>query len=289
MFVYCNVFKGAFMKSTITKENIKIIQEFIKQGYTLSMLGKEYKIHPSSMGRALNKLGINYNLEIEKIEKNEGFFEQIDSELKAYLLGFFVADGCVYDASRFGLCIAEQDTYIVELFRKAISPKSKIKYIHNTKNAKNRQRQLMIRISSKKLVNDLIKYGIVSRKTFKPIHLPNINNELKWHFVRGYFDGDGYLGKRKLKQYNTCRISLSNGDKTILEDIKQFTNIGTLRQQGNCWRLDIENILNCKEFLDNLYKNCNYYLPRKYNKFLEVNAEVFAVSKKIANSVTHRD
>ena len=35
-----------------------------------------------------------------KLIKNENYFDNIDSEEKAYLLGFFLADGCVVDPSQ---------------------------------------------------------------------------------------------------------------------------------------------------------------------------------------------
>lgn len=258
------------------------IQELNNQGFTLKMLGEYYNVCSSSVGRALRKLGIEYNLQVRKIEKDHTIFSNIDSEIKAYLLGFFVADGCIYDKNRFGLCIAEQDLYIINLFKNTIAPDSFVKITNNTKGAKNRQRQLFLRISSEEIVKDLSKYGIVERKTFKPIDLPNLTEDLKWHFIRGYFDGDGHLGIRDIKGYKTCRIGLANGDKKILEDIQKFTGKGKLSYRKNCWRLDIENIVDCKDFLDKMYNNSNYSLPRKYNKFLVVNAEVFAVSKKIA-------
>jgi hypothetical protein len=278
------------MKGKKPNYNLETITELIKQGYTLKMLGEKYKVASSSVGRALRKIGLPYNLQVRKISKNEDFFEEINSELKAYLLGFFVADGCIYDKSRFGLCIAEQDSWIVDLFKNSIAPDSLVKITHNTKGAKNRQKQLFLRISSEKIVMSLSKYGVKPRKTWSAIKVPCLSESLKWHFIRGYFDGDGHLGIRKAK-YNTCRINFCNGDKTILEDIQNFTGLGRLYQPKNkkYWKLDIENIINCKTFLDSMYYNSVYKLPRKFKKYQLVNAEVFAVSKKTADSVTHRD
>lgn len=271
------------------KYNFETISLLIKQGKNLQELGEIYNVCSSSMGRVLRKANVEYNLLTRKIEKNINFFENISTEIQAYLLGFFVADGCVYNKNRIGICIAEQDEYIVNLFKSSIAPDSLIKRIHNIKGAKNRQIQLFLRISSEKLVSDLKVFGVEERKTFKPITLPSLKNNLKWHFIRGYFDGDGHLGRRVTKSgYDVCRISLSNGDETLLKDIQQFTGVGAIRKQGNCSRLDIENLRDCKTFLNGIYKDANFCLPRKFNKYLEVNAEVFANSKKTANSVTHR-
>lgn len=278
------------MKTKYPDYNSETVIEFIKQGKTLKDLAKIYKVCPSSVGRALRKMNIPYNLQVRRIPKNEDFFEDINNELKAYLLGFFVADGCVYDKSRIGLCIAEQDIWIIELFKNTIAPESLVKTIHNKKGAKNRQKQLFIRISSQKMVKDLANFGIVQNKTWKAISLPNFSEELKWHFIRGYFDGDGHIGIKN-GEYKTCRINFCNGNKRILEDIQCFVGFGRLYQPKNVkyWRLDIENLAACKSFLDKMYNNANYKLPRKFNKYQLVNTEVFAKSKKLANSVTHRE
>lgn len=278
------------MKGKNPNYDIETITELVKQGYTLKMLGDKYNVAPSSVGRALRKLGVSYNLQTRRISKKEDFFEEINTELKAYLLGFFVADGCVYDKSRIGLCIAKQDEWIIELFKNSIAPDSIIKQIHNTKGALNRQQQLIIRISSEKIVKDLSKFNIIPRKTWEPINLPEFSEELKWHFIRGYFDGDGHLGIRKAK-YNTCRIGFCNGNKVILEDIYNFTKVGRLYQPNSkkYWKYDIENIKDCYIFLEKMYNNATYKLPRKFEKYQLVNTEVFAISKSFANSVTHRE
>lgn len=270
------------MKGKTPIQNLEILKEFIKQGKTLKELGEYYNVHSSSIGRALRKLGIEYNLQVRKIVKVNNMFNTIDTELKAYLLGFFAADGCVYDKFRFGLCVAEQDRYIINLFKDSIAPDSYIKETQNSKGAKNRQKQLFLRISSEEIVSDFKKYGLEERKTYKPYVIPELENYLKWHFIRGYFDGDGHLGIKTRTKYKTCRICFSNGSKEILESIQKFTKKGKLRFCKNHWKLDIENITDCKEFLDLMFKDCHYMLPRKFDKYLLVNAEVFAKSKKIA-------
>ena len=54
----------------------------------------------------------------KKINKNEEYFNVIDSEKKAYLLGYFLADGCVTNPSNgkkcISMCLQEQDKYILE-------------------------------------------------------------------------------------------------------------------------------------------------------------------------------
>ena len=63
-----------------------------------------------------------YNLKIKnmgkKLTKNEDYFNVIDSELKAYLLGYFLADGCITNPTKgnkcISMCLQEKDRYILE-------------------------------------------------------------------------------------------------------------------------------------------------------------------------------
>lgn len=272
------------MRGVRVKYSKEVVADLIEKGYTLKMLGDLYNVPSSSVGRALKKLGIKYNLQTRKISKVEDFFKEIDTELKAYLLGFFTADGCVYDNSRFGLCISAQDEYIVELFKQSIAPDSFVKRLQNSKGAKNRQPQLTLRISSTVVVSDLAKYGVKPRKTWSCIRLPKLDEDLTWHYIRGYFDGNGHLGIRKCGKYNTLRINLTMGGSCLLQDIQTFVKAGRLYQpkNKNYWKLDIENIVECRDLLYKMYKNATYKLPRKYSKFLQANTEVIAQSKKCA-------
>lgn len=47
---------------------------------------------------------------------------------------------------------------------------------------------------------------------------------MKFHFIRGFFDGDGHVSNYYLDDGNKRKISLSfcNGTIKILEDIKEY-------------------------------------------------------------------
>jgi len=74
---------------------------------------------------------------------NQEFFDNINSEEKAYLLGFFIADGCmqkeekkkdgkVYSYSyRFALNNSIDDLEIIELFQKSICPNKEIEFTND--------------------------------------------------------------------------------------------------------------------------------------------------------------
>lgn len=98
-------------------------------------------------------------------------------------------------------------------------------------------------------------------------------------FWRGVIDGDGSLGIRKQSRNRGKEIYLSLTTKSdILKDA--FCNYMTkiTAKKYNPKRNQRDNIYNitcsqgsAKRVLDDIYKNANIYLNRKYNKYLEIN------------------
>lgn len=136
---------------------------------------------------------------ISKRRVRHNFFSSIKTELQAYLLGFYTADGSI-DEKRKTLRVELQkgDSEIVYLFKDNISedarlyqtkerdfigPKGKIIHAHGN---------IGVDITSAQLCQDLVNLGIGYRKSYEDLKLPNIDKSLIRHFIRGYFDGDGW-------------------------------------------------------------------------------------------------
>lgn len=119
----------------------------------------------------------------------EQYFEQIDTPMKAYLLGLLAADGNVYvDRRRHGYKISlklhRDDEILVLRARDELAPTVRLNYPGN---------QCRFEVCSQRMMNDLAGYGVVPRKTWGlpwPARLPE---EMAMPFLLGYFDGDGTL------------------------------------------------------------------------------------------------
>jgi hypothetical protein len=136
---------------------------------------------------------------MNKINYNEHYFDEIDTESKAYLLGFFIADGYLTNDKKNNkrICINQSidDINIVEAFKNELAPNANITKSNKQSGAKFRKPQISLRLSSKHMY-DLLesKYKILKAKTFNEsfkFPFEHIPNELIRHFIRGYFDGDG--------------------------------------------------------------------------------------------------
>ena len=207
----------------------------------------------------------------KKYKYYDDIFEVIDNEEKAYWLGFLYADGYVRKrqySSELRLKISEKDKEHLIKFKKFMSPDN-IKIKNETSG---NSRCVKVSINSKKIVSDLINLGCTNNKS-KTITMPKIPDNLIDHFIRGYFDGDGWIIIDKNKKPAFGIISGS------IEMVKSINNIISERS-----KIKINKIYNYKTYynftyksytdiikISNfLYKKSNIHLIRKKNKFDEI-------------------
>ena len=267
------------------KEEIKIL---IEQGFTYIEIANVYNTHKETVARLVRYYKYSHiNLE---------YFDVIDTETKAYLLGFILADGSLYKVTGYNSLILDigvnsRDREVVELIRDEISPSHKIydKVIED-KNFKKKESCLksVITIGCTKLCKKLIeKYKFSLDKSHDinyEFPFDTIPKELHRHFIRGFFDGDGHIGmnnckyfqKRKniLIQYHrisrigftSCHIKFLN---QLIIHLPKVNNprIYTRDMYTNNLHFTI-NQKNHREFYDFFYKDSTKFLSRKHNSFL---------------------
>ena len=180
----------------------------------------------------------------------EDAFENIDSEEKAYWLGFLWADG--YCKSGIDIELTDED-HIIKL-------KEFLK-INNKIIQRNRNNSTTFRLNcnSKKLANDLVALGFDLKDN--RINIPNIKDELLRHFIRGYFDGDGHIGYKD--SFERADIS---GRIEFIDNLKIILNEYIIREELHSTHskriyTGVETGL---KFLKYIYDNSNIYLNRKY-------------------------
>ena len=131
----------------------------------------------------------------------------------------------------------------------------------------------ILRISNKKFVSNLEKWGINSKKTYY-MKIPNID------YIRGFFDGDGYVCKSEMfADFTSSNLSLLEELRSILNqnDIKSYI----CQDKETTYKLKIGGIINCDRFYRYMYENANIYLDRKYNKMKKVYSELDIENKII--------
>lgn len=159
--------------------------------YSITKVAKLFHMDRIQLGRLLKEEGINQDRR-RKYFFNENFFKEIDSEDKAYWLGFIMADGCIKDNNEFSFCLKYSDKYILEKFNIALNSNYKIIKELNS-SPFGIYESATLTIHSKKFCETLKEYGIIQRKTNCAIFNYNnkIPNKYLNAYIRGLFDGDG--------------------------------------------------------------------------------------------------
>jgi hypothetical protein len=162
-------------------------------------LAAEFNVDPATIQYLLESQGIARRPLTENHRKyacNKAFFDSIDSEVKAYTLGFIAADGCVITSPKgrpsvLSITLAERDKDHLLRLRNAMGSEHPIRRVAFSGYSSGFGASLAV--SSVELCEALVRADITPQKTFThdwPDFLPP---DLLRHYLRGYFDGDGWF------------------------------------------------------------------------------------------------
>ena len=215
-----------------------------------------------------------------KINKyNEHFFDVIDSELKAYLLGYLVADGCVTieqrkekpnnPIRRVQFQPSIDDLQVITLMKETIAPDNKVTMVKSKR--ENRKDTVKLRLANSYMVKVLVeKYKIYPRKTYdKTFRFPKMEKQFRRHFIRGYMDGDGSFGNRHFSMICNSKLFLEDILSEFKEAIPDLKHYVYEENRSLTTYYSLHFSVNKKSRLDlfnYLYKDCQYKLNRKFNK-----------------------
>lgn len=241
---------------------------------------------------------------------NINYFSEINSSIKAYLLGFIAADGAIVankgtTTKVLTITIHERDSIILERLKSEINSSLNIKDI-NSKSKSLSSYKLDVKhkrftTAHNQMIKDLEKHGIIERKSLDmPDLLPNIPLEFRNSFIIGYFDGDGCfvdsIISRKKKyilkngeihyyDYISHNSSISiKGTKEFLRGIINFLKLKSysLKQNKgqNIHTLVIGSNEGILKFYE-LYNDCEFFLRRKKDKFTRKLLQVQTISSTL--------
>jgi hypothetical protein len=161
--------------------------ETISRDYLASVLGRTWR----SVQHKIGELGLGLTRPRNNpCQVKRHFFQSINTNKKAYWLGFLAADGTVYIGGRqHTVCLDLQprDLHWLTRFRDTIAPGAKI--------TQHGDRSYSVSIGSQELVHDLVRLGITPRKS-NTLAWPPIPEPFVIPFLLGYFDGDGSFTPR---------------------------------------------------------------------------------------------
>lgn len=268
---------GTNNKTFLTDQQINEIKQRYSNSESLISLQKEYKISYDRIKDIVKDCELISSAKRLNPNLNENYFEKIDSNEKAYWLGWIISDGAITnqpDKSKFQLelTIKQEDEDILHLLEADLGVEHKV---YSSQKIYRR-----FSLGSKKIISDLEKLGITQNKSFS-VKVPQFDTKYNAAFIRGIFDGDGGFTVYDRTSGQHCQeFSICGNEyiitwvlETLLKDIPTLTH-NTITKERSIKRIRWSSKKDIILLRDYLYKNHNnHYLQRKYN-LIYANTEV---------------
>lgn len=247
------------------------------QGLLIREVAELLSLKPSTVRSWISKAGISRHRGPASGVVNEDYFDYIDTEDKAYWLGWLMADSCisVYNGQySLKIHIAIKDRILIDTFLRFIRSSNKpcIKQYRGCTS-------YYVSLTSRHMVEALIRHGVVQSKSAR-CSIPDIPQDLVRHFVRGYFDGDGTIethGKQRRAGITGHPLLLEQILDMIIQSHPLERCPKIYPSTGTSYFL-ISRRHDLEMFYDYLYGDATIWLPRKRDAFVEAlgrgNAEV---------------
>lgn len=274
-------------KIEFTDEQQKdIIDLYINQKKNMVDIGTQYGVSKTVISRVLKENQITYRNDNHKYKANYRIFENIDNTEKAYWLGFFAADGYVYQRPKnssgnfCGINISRKDKEHLEKLRNFMDSNVKIIDHIQTEGFSNNTPMSRIIFNSNEMVSDLINKGVVPRKSLI-LEPPKIKEEFYLPYILGYFDGDGSIFQTKNKEFGINFV----GTKETLEWIRRTLKMNNPLEQknnanGNNYYIRCGGVQKPYFIMKQLYDSCpSIYLERKHAIYK--NLETVVLSRNV--------
>ena len=245
-----------------------IVDKYVIQCRSSNSIAKDYGCYGSTVLLHLKR----WNIPIRKERYNSAyninthFFDVIDTESKAYILGLLLADGHISKQDTIMLTLKDKD--VLEKYLSALDCNAPIKI--------DRYGNFAVNIKCKILANRLREIGLHNRKSYGiniDKIIENIPSNLEHHFVRGLFDGDGSI---KIYQYDYLKNPQLHfgftGLHNVVEYIKRYLHINTKTVKES--DITYTGVSSCRKTICDiykiLYKDATIYMDRKHDTFVEI-------------------
>ena len=244
--------------------------EYQTTDISLTKLAKREKTTVETLSKYFKLMGVEIINKQNRPKFNIHVFDEIDTEEKAYWLGFIFADGYIGSTPirddkksiyNFEISLQKSDSKHLEKFKEFISFEKDVTIDSF---------RCRIMVANKHFWTTLNNLGCTPRKSLTLSFPENLPEHLIKHFIRGYFDGDGCISRYIHVHTVSPNISLL-GTPEFLSKIKEITNIEcdfTQDKRRTEQTLTMQfNKENGIKFINYLYSDATIYLDRKYKLY----------------------
>lgn len=257
-------------------------EEYIQQHIGGSTLKAKYGVN---FYNDFTRLGVYMRNNREKgriYNCDSYYFQDIDSEEKAYWLGFCYADAYIThikntNTIRFGLGISAIDRHHLEKFLDAIHGDMPISKYEITQGYKVGAEYVRVIISDKIFVNNLKEHGLIERKSNIIEHPTGVPEHLIKHFIRGFMDANGSITiTNKDGDAPAFEIKFCSTASVLTWIQKYLVSENVINREYPLRKRKPEHIVSAfgfggnnqvKQFLDFLYSDATVWLDRKYERY----------------------
>jgi hypothetical protein len=254
--------------STCLPDSFHIIRLY-NSGLSCQAIADQLGYDPQAVGSLLKRMGLMRNTRPFQSQIDHQWLDAIDSELKAYFLGLVASDGWL-DRNTVFLGLKESDSYILqEIVQRAFPFIPLHRYPPRKMNV---EAQVRFSVTSAAWTARLVALGITPAKSLTIGDVTsNIPNEVRHHFVRGYFDGNGSIYHHSYRRKHYVSISIRSTHQ-FLAGVHSAIGLpigGIYPKHGD----GIKSLVYCgkcrmEQLRDYLYRDATLYLTRKRDRFV---------------------
>lgn len=249
----------------------KVIQLY-QQGLSLREVAKELGVSKFPIRNILLEAGIQLRATGQQpiYDIDDTFFEVINTQEKAYVLGLLFADGTASTTPRykaFSISLTEDDKFLLIAITRLLRTNKPLNYISPRSDRYSNKGQWRLVITNAKMVEDLLSSGLSERTSFPPIP-----QELYPHFIRGLFDGDGCVS---LAKRGDCEFYIM-GTETLLKEVSNILFDADIfmcepkHVKSGMYKIRLSGRDNLRKIGRYLYGEADVFLQRKYDKFQKI-------------------
>lgn len=208
-----------------------------------------------------------------RYNNNRNAFSRIQSEEDAYWLGFITADGYVCETQpKVVLGLGEIDYIHLQKYSRYLGySEEEFKSLvrKGTGGAYTKDNIVYSLITcGQQIVNNLVDKGVRQAKSGKEVPFICETKELQIAYIRGLFDGDGYI---RSTQYGVGLVGsldmLTFVSNFLKEELGWEDEKTHIYKHGKIYKYAIHGRIKSSQILQLLYGNATIYLDRKYNLY----------------------
>lgn len=262
-------------------------QLYINENKSLKDIAKLFEVSSHTIRKWILESKIDYKYKNKQLITD--FFDVIDSEEKAYWLGYVWCDGNVnvrkvgkYTEYCFSVDICDKDHKHLYRLKEVIRANNKIEKLKTVENSHTSDKwRYRLRVKNKEFCKVLLeKYSMIPYRTDVSKIIETLSKNLIKHFIRGVIDADGSIimsdENGRLKGSVSIAVSFSMGEFIM----NYFYAEGLIKNKSEIRPIYIGGLLDMyrvqfggnkqvEKILKHIYLDSNIFMNRKHDKAIE--------------------